>query len=81
MGKPAKLIKSSRAKQSGMHLFAEFDHLGAFIKKTRFDQYLAEQLAKEKPDVLILDSMSAVVDRHPTRAGRVPLRSASGGKY
>lgn len=44
------------------HLFDEFDHLGAYLKKNRFDQDIAEQLKGGKVDMVIWDSMSDVVD-------------------
>ncbi|SOC13356.1 YecA family protein [Stappia indica] len=45
------------------HLFDEFDHLGAYLKKNRFDQDIAEQLERGKANMLILDGMSDIVDR------------------
>jgi hypothetical protein len=57
-------IRQVVAGMRGVHLFDELDHLGAYIKKNRFDQDLAEQLANDKPDMLVWDGMSAVVDRH-----------------
>ncbi|MCD0244385.1 hypothetical protein JWH11_00830 [Xanthomonas melonis] len=45
------------------HLFDEFDHLGAYLKKNRFDQDIAEQLKGGKANMLIWDGMSDIVDR------------------
>ena len=44
------------------HLFDEFDHLGAYLKKNRFDQDITEQLKGGKVDVVIWDGMSDIVD-------------------
>lgn len=45
------------------HLFDELDHLGAYLKKNRFDQNIADQLKGGKVTMLIWDGMSDVVDR------------------
>lgn len=45
------------------HLFDEFDHLGAYLKKNRFDHDFAEQLKGGKTNMVIWDGMSDVVDR------------------
>lgn len=45
------------------HLFDEFDHLGAYLKKNRFDQEIADQLKGGKVNLLIWDGMSELVDR------------------
>lgn len=45
------------------HLFDEFDHLGAYLKKNRFDQDIADQLKSGKVNMLIWDGMSDIVDR------------------
>lgn len=45
------------------HLFDEFDHLGAYLKKNRFDQEIAEQLKGDKLHMLIWDGMSDIIDR------------------
>jgi hypothetical protein len=57
-------VRQVVAGMRGVHLFDELDHLGSYIKKNRFDQDLVEQLANDKPDMLVWDGMSAVVDRH-----------------
>lgn len=45
------------------HLFDELDHLGAYLKKNRFDQDIADQLKSGKANMLIWDGMSDIVDR------------------
>jgi hypothetical protein len=45
------------------HLFDEMDHLGAYLKKNRFDQNIADQLKDGKVNMLIWDGMSDIVDR------------------
>jgi len=45
------------------HLFDEFDHLGAYLKKNRFDQTISEQLKRGKVDMLIWNGMSDFVDK------------------
>lgn len=45
-------------------LFDEFDHLGAYITKNRFDQDSLEQLNSGKTDMLIWNGMSDIVDKH-----------------
>jgi hypothetical protein len=45
------------------HLFDEVDHLGAYLKKNRFDQDIADQLKDGKVNMLIWDGMSDIVDR------------------
>lgn len=45
------------------HLFDEFDHLGAYLKKNRFDQDIAEQLKGGKNDLVIWNGMSDIIDR------------------
>lgn len=45
------------------HLFDELDHLGAYLKKNRFDQDIAEQLKGDNVNMLIWYGMSDIVDR------------------
>jgi hypothetical protein len=45
------------------HLFDEFDHLGAYLKKNRFDQDIADQLKGDNVNMVIWDGMSDIVDR------------------
>ncbi|MBU2191209.1 MAG: SEC-C domain-containing protein, partial [Alphaproteobacteria bacterium] len=44
------------------HLFDELDHLGAYLKKNRYDQDMANQL-KEGADLVMWDGMSFEVDQ------------------
>lgn len=44
------------------HLFDELDHLGAYLKKNRFDQDIADQMKDGKFDMLIWDGMCDVID-------------------
>ncbi|MNZ25890.1 hypothetical protein D3C78_430660 [compost metagenome] len=44
------------------HLFDELDHLGAYLKKNRFDQDIADQLKGGKVNMLIWDGMSDIID-------------------
>lgn len=57
-------VRQAVAGMKGGHLFDELDHLGAYIKKNRFDQDLADYLANDNADMVILDGMSEIVDRH-----------------
>ncbi|KWS27600.1 SEC-C domain-containing protein [Pseudomonas syringae] len=45
------------------HLFDEVDHLGAYLKKNRFDQTIADQLKGGNADMLIWNGMSEIVDK------------------
>ena len=45
------------------HLFDEVDHLGAYLKKNRFDQDIAEQMKGGTTNMLIWDGMSDIVDK------------------
>ncbi|SCB49719.1 SEC-C metal-binding domain-containing protein [Rhizobium multihospitium] len=45
------------------HLFDEFDHLGAYLKKNRFDLTIADQLKGGKVNMVLWDGMSEIVDR------------------
>ncbi len=56
-------VRQAVAGMKGTHLFDEFDHLGAYIKRNRFDWDLAKQLA-EGNSMVVWDGMSDVVDRH-----------------
>jgi hypothetical protein len=57
-------VRQAVGGMKGVRLFDEFDHLGAYIKKNRFDQDIAEQKAKHQPSLILWDGMSEVVDRH-----------------
>ncbi|MFL9982244.1 YecA family protein [Paraburkholderia sediminicola] len=56
-------VRQAVAGMRRTHLFDEFDHLGAYLKKNRFDQDIADQLKDGKVDMLIWDGMSDIVDR------------------
>jgi hypothetical protein len=56
-------VRQAVAGMRQAHLFDEFDHLGAYLKKNRFDQDIAEQLKGGKVNMLIWDGMSGIVDR------------------
>jgi SEC-C motif len=56
-------VRQAVAGMRKAHLFDELDHLGAYLKKNRFDQDIAEQLKGEKVSMLIWDGMSDIVDR------------------
>ncbi|GGF67454.1 hypothetical protein GCM10007301_28940 [Azorhizobium oxalatiphilum] len=56
-------VRQAVAGMRRAHLFDEFDHLGAYLKKNRFDQDIAEQLKGGKVSMLIWDGMSDIVDR------------------
>jgi hypothetical protein len=45
------------------HLFDEMDHLGAYLKRNRFDQDIAGQLKGGQTNIVIWDGMSESVDR------------------
>ncbi len=45
------------------HLFDEVDHLGAYLKKNRFDEDMADLLKGGKANMVIWDGMSHEVDR------------------
>ena len=46
------------------HLFDEFDHLGAYVNRNRFDKDIAEQLREGDTKLVIWDGMSAVIDKY-----------------
>ncbi|MEQ3637241.1 MAG: SEC-C metal-binding domain-containing protein [Thalassolituus sp.] len=56
-------VRQAVAGMRGAHLFDEFDHLGAYLKKNRFDQTIAEQLKGGEVNMLLMDRMSDIVDR------------------
>jgi len=45
------------------HLFDELDHLGAYLKRNRFDQDIADQLKGGQANMVMWDGMSESVDR------------------
>jgi hypothetical protein len=44
-------------------LFDEADHLGAYLKKNRFDQDIVDQLKDDKANIVIWNGMSEIVDK------------------
>ncbi|MEK7945772.1 hypothetical protein WKR98_13530 [Pigmentiphaga sp. YJ18] len=56
-------VRQAVAGMRHVHLFGEFDHLGAYLKKNRFNQAIAEQLKGGKANMLVWDGMSDIVDR------------------
>jgi SEC-C motif len=56
-------VRQAVAGMRKAHLFDELDHLGAYLKKNRFDQEIAEQLRGGRVNMLIWDGMSDIVDR------------------
>lgn len=56
-------VRQAVAGRRRAHLFDEFDHLGAYLKKNRFDQDIAEQLKGGKVNMVTWDGMSDIVDR------------------
>lgn len=56
-------VRQAVAGMRGAHLFDEFDHLGAYLKRNRFDKEIAEQLKSGKVKMLIWDGMSDIVDK------------------
>lgn len=55
-------VRQAVAGMRRAHLFDEFDHLGAYLKKNRFDQDIVDQLKGNKTAVLIWNGMSDIVD-------------------
>lgn len=45
------------------HLFDEFDHLGAYLTKNRFDQDITDQLKDGQANMLIWDGMCDIIDK------------------
>jgi hypothetical protein len=56
-------VRQSVARIRRAHLFDEFDHLGAYLTKNRFDHELAEQLKDGKASMVLWDGMSEIVDK------------------
>lgn len=56
-------VRQAVAGMRQAHLFDEFDHLGAYLKKNRFDQDIADQLKRGKVNMLIWDGMSDIIDK------------------
>jgi hypothetical protein len=56
-------VRQAMAGIRGAHLFDEFDHLGAYLTKNRFDLETAERMKEGKADMLLWDGMCHIVDR------------------
>ncbi|MET3520954.1 YecA family protein [Mesorhizobium abyssinicae] len=56
-------VRQAVAGMRGAHLFDEVDHLGAYLKKNRFDQALADQLKDGEANMVVWDGMSHDVDQ------------------
>ena len=56
-------VRQSVAGIRRAHLFDEFDHLGAYLTKNRFDHDLAGQLKDGKASMVLWDGMSEIVDK------------------
>jgi len=55
-------VRQAIAGMKGVHLFDEFDHLGAYIRKNRFDQDIQGQNAEKNPTFLIWDGMDGIIN-------------------
>jgi hypothetical protein len=56
-------VRQAMAGMRRAHLFDEFDHLGAYITKNRFDQDIADQFKDGEANFVVWNGMSAAVDR------------------
>ncbi|MBU9455660.1 YecA family protein [Burkholderia multivorans] len=56
-------VRQAVAGMRRAHLFDEFDHLGAYLKKNRFDEDIADQLKDGKLNMVIWNGMSEIVDK------------------
>lgn len=56
-------VRQAVAGMRRAHLFDEFDHLGAYIAKNRFDVEIADQFRRDEVDFVIWNGMSNVIDR------------------
>lgn len=56
-------VRQAVAGMRHAHLFDEFDHLGAYITKNRFDEDIADQFRRDEADFVVWDGMSNVIDR------------------
>lgn len=74
-------VRQAVAGMRRAHLFDEFDHLGAYITKNRFDEDIADQFRGGEANLVVWDGMSNVIDRsfegenwedNPTPAQKFP---------
>lgn len=56
-------VRQAVAGMRRAHLFDEFDHLGAYVTKNRFDEDIADQFRGGEADLVVWDGMSNVIDR------------------
>ena len=56
-------VRQAVAGMKRAYLFDEFDHLGAYITRNRFDQDIADQLKDGEANLVVWNGMSDVVDR------------------
>lgn len=56
-------VRQAVAGKRHAHLFDEFDHLGAYLKRNRFDQDIDKHLADGSVSMLIWDGMSDLIDK------------------
>lgn len=56
-------VRQAVAGMRRAHLFDEFDHLGAYITKNRFDVEIADQFRRDGANLVVWDGMSNVIDR------------------
>jgi hypothetical protein len=56
-------VRQAVAGMRRARLFDEFDHLGAYLKKNRFDQDIADQLKGDKVNMLVWEGMSDIIDK------------------
>lgn len=56
-------VRQAVAGMRGCLLFDEFDHLGAYITKNRFDLTIADQLKDNGANLVVWNGMSDVVDK------------------
>lgn len=56
-------VRQAVAGMKSAHLFDEFDHLGAYITKNRFDEDIADQFREGEANMVVWDGMSNVIDR------------------
>ncbi|WP_114153238.1 YecA family protein [Chromobacterium haemolyticum] len=56
-------VRQAVAGMRRAHIFDELDHLGAYLKKNRFDQDIADQLKDGKMNMVIWNGMSDIVDK------------------
>jgi hypothetical protein len=56
-------VRQAVAGMRRAHLFDEFDHLGAYITKNRFDEDIADQFRGSDANLVVWNGMSNAIDR------------------